>query len=590
MSLPPTTPTPTPTPNPAPPREGGYHAANNNRMNAIMILFAAASPLSSLIRLTFLLMEYWNGYDVVYYSYDGAANSQHLNGDISASSMGSCSSSINPLLDDPNSFLGNDEGTGVSVAGAGMDMDMASEGSNDGASLADRIMAGNVTAEEVIHAILSTDPTATMSMSMRNRWNLNYPIATTYEYVNVDGNIVSTSTTVWQGDLVSILPWLICLLAVVIVPLVCAVVSLMHARGNFQFLPYGYGVEGINMNLRFGMYPGELAQRNALERSNRLKRKRRAKILMACLDPFTMKLTKRNIQYQDMSMASSSNENIKAWNYNDPTRPNESEGETEGTETPTTNEVYSPDINYHSEESNQNQDEDTLLVGNYEKEMQVWIPRAGMSTSHYEMYHDSHSDNDSSNKDMNISNNSEPLDPLQPRGLTCADFRQDSGNVNEIENIISPPNNSNSTISPGTDSKAGIDLGRANPCITNIKDTTSTSMSMPITGTCAICLSNYAVGESIVWSSNPSCLHAFHTNCMKTWIRKKSLAECPCCRQGFVKRSLYLAMKEERKRMESEEKIGASANVSANMNMNGGTSGNERSPGMLREEDLIIEG
>mmetsp|Transcript_3552 Transcript_3552/g.5953 ORF Transcript_3552/g.5953 Transcript_3552/m.5953 type:complete len:279 (+) Transcript_3552:161-997(+) len=52
---------------------------------------------------------------------------------------------------------------------------------------------------------------------------------------------------------------------------------------------------------------------------------------------------------------------------------------------------------------------------------------------------------------------------------------------------------------------------------------------------CAICLSSYEVGESIVWSSNPSCEHAFHNPCMERWLLKqRGRPLCPCCRRDFV--------------------------------------------------------
>lgn len=52
---------------------------------------------------------------------------------------------------------------------------------------------------------------------------------------------------------------------------------------------------------------------------------------------------------------------------------------------------------------------------------------------------------------------------------------------------------------------------------------------------CAICLSNYEFGESIVWSSNPACEHAFHEPCMERWLLKqRGRPLCPCCRRDFV--------------------------------------------------------
>mmetsp|Transcript_23421 Transcript_23421/g.33587 ORF Transcript_23421/g.33587 Transcript_23421/m.33587 type:complete len:285 (+) Transcript_23421:140-994(+) len=56
-----------------------------------------------------------------------------------------------------------------------------------------------------------------------------------------------------------------------------------------------------------------------------------------------------------------------------------------------------------------------------------------------------------------------------------------------------------------------------------------------VPGTCAICLGNYEAGEDIVWSSNPMCDHAFHSNCIERWLMKqRGNPLCPCCRRDFV--------------------------------------------------------
>ena len=63
----------------------------------------------------------------------------------------------------------------------------------------------------------------------------------------------------------------------------------------------------------------------------------------------------------------------------------------------------------------------------------------------------------------------------------------------------------------------------------------STSSSRLVPNLCAICLSNYEVGENIVWSSNPSCEHAFHADCMEHWlVKQRGPPLCPCCRRDFV--------------------------------------------------------
>jgi len=59
-----------------------------------------------------------------------------------------------------------------------------------------------------------------------------------------------------------------------------------------------------------------------------------------------------------------------------------------------------------------------------------------------------------------------------------------------------------------------------------------------VAGMCTVCLEQYRVGESVVYSPNPACQHAFHANCILEWLktRKSSCADqlCPCCRQCFV--------------------------------------------------------
>lgn len=56
-----------------------------------------------------------------------------------------------------------------------------------------------------------------------------------------------------------------------------------------------------------------------------------------------------------------------------------------------------------------------------------------------------------------------------------------------------------------------------------------------VPGTCTICLSSYTVGSDVVWSSNESCEHVFHANCIERWLLKQREGPlCPCCRRDFV--------------------------------------------------------
>lgn len=59
-----------------------------------------------------------------------------------------------------------------------------------------------------------------------------------------------------------------------------------------------------------------------------------------------------------------------------------------------------------------------------------------------------------------------------------------------------------------------------------------------VPGCCAICLCPYVDGDQISWSSgSSSCLHAFHTDCVLSWLAKKEEPQCPVCRQPFCARA-----------------------------------------------------
>jgi hypothetical protein len=77
-----------------------------------------------------------------------------------------------------------------------------------------------------------------------------------------------------------------------------------------------------------------------------------------------------------------------------------------------------------------------------------------------------------------------------------------------------------------------------NPAMKNTK-----TQLRQVTGTCAICLSCYKEGETVVWSSFSECNHVFHKSCIVTWIQKRYTSSCPCCRRGFIDSELYNRMK-----------------------------------------------
>lgn len=51
---------------------------------------------------------------------------------------------------------------------------------------------------------------------------------------------------------------------------------------------------------------------------------------------------------------------------------------------------------------------------------------------------------------------------------------------------------------------------------------------------CWICLEEYKENDEVVISSNPSCKHMFHKQCILEWLTLWHFDECPCCRQSFV--------------------------------------------------------
>ena len=50
---------------------------------------------------------------------------------------------------------------------------------------------------------------------------------------------------------------------------------------------------------------------------------------------------------------------------------------------------------------------------------------------------------------------------------------------------------------------------------------------------CSICLSDYEVGDQVVWSPLDECPHAFHKDCLMQWLTKGK-KRCPLCRNWFV--------------------------------------------------------
>ncbi|KAL7503187.1 hypothetical protein ACHAWX_000571 [Stephanocyclus meneghinianus] len=52
---------------------------------------------------------------------------------------------------------------------------------------------------------------------------------------------------------------------------------------------------------------------------------------------------------------------------------------------------------------------------------------------------------------------------------------------------------------------------------------------------CPICLDVYVAGDSISWSKNQTCRHAFHKSCIEGWLKQLEREGCcPCCRGPYL--------------------------------------------------------
>ena len=54
-----------------------------------------------------------------------------------------------------------------------------------------------------------------------------------------------------------------------------------------------------------------------------------------------------------------------------------------------------------------------------------------------------------------------------------------------------------------------------------------------VDGSCSICLLDYNVGDAVIRSTRIRCPHAFHDECILSWL-SKGKKRCPMCRHFFV--------------------------------------------------------
>ena len=58
-----------------------------------------------------------------------------------------------------------------------------------------------------------------------------------------------------------------------------------------------------------------------------------------------------------------------------------------------------------------------------------------------------------------------------------------------------------------------------------------------VPNTCAICFESYKPGDTVAWSNNRQCIHAFHLDCVLEYlvlVKSNRRVPCPTCRQTFT--------------------------------------------------------
>jgi hypothetical protein len=75
---------------------------------------------------------------------------------------------------------------------------------------------------------------------------------------------------------------------------------------------------------------------------------------------------------------------------------------------------------------------------------------------------------------------------------------------------------------------------------------------------CSICLEAYKPGETVVWSGNPKCNHAFHQECITAYLVKVKdrSTPCPMCRQDFTAEPSWSAAGDDKKILEPDSLSG----------------------------------
>jgi hypothetical protein len=93
------------------------------------------------------------------------------------------------------------------------------------------------------------------------------------------------------------------------------------------------------------------------------------------------------------------------------------------------------------------------------------------------------------------------------------------------------------TSSSDSDQNEAGELADASPDLGVVLELPRKHDPRTVPNACAICLESYKPDETVVWSSNNDCSHAFHQDCILDYLVKLEVEDtvpCPCCRQDFM--------------------------------------------------------
>jgi hypothetical protein len=106
------------------------------------------------------------------------------------------------------------------------------------------------------------------------------------------------------------------------------------------------------------------------------------------------------------------------------------------------------------------------------------------------------------------------------------------GSVPSSDDTSTSSNSVNPAIEPSIPPRVGLAATEDNLLLT-LPTTTANGQARQVEASCSICLMQYEVGDSVIWSTRKACPHAFHDECILSWL-EKGKKRCPCCRNFFV--------------------------------------------------------